>query len=72
MARDDFATFEYIMFISVFNVKTKVTVYIYLKYHYKSTKHNSIRERQSEVILYFVQIPNYNLKFQSISVKNVI
>ena len=31
MARDDFATFEYIMFISVFNVKTKVTVYIYLK-----------------------------------------
>ena len=31
VARDDFATFEFIMFISVFNVKNKVTVYIYLK-----------------------------------------
>ena len=33
-AREDFATFQFIMWKSVFNVKTKVTVKIYFKSYY--------------------------------------
>ena len=41
MPWDYFATFQFMKFKSVFNFKTKVTVWIYLKCHYIST--NSIR-----------------------------